>query len=277
MACGMLADKTIVIIGGTSGFGLAGARACVREGARVVLVGRDAARAAAASEALGPSTTVVVGDARDPTLAAAAIAGAIRRWGRLDGLYHVAGGSGRARGDGALDEVSDEGWGFTIDLNLNTLAWSNRAALRQFLAQKSGGSILNMSSVLGYSPSPRFFSTHAYAAAKAGVIGLSLAIAAHYAPRSIRCNVIAPAVTDTAMARRACSSDVIRGFLATKQPLDGGRVGVAEDADAAVVFFLSDASRFVTGQVLAVDGGWSVSEGGSAPEGALPAAMEPIP
>jgi NAD(P)-dependent dehydrogenase (short-subunit alcohol dehydrogenase family) len=72
---------------------------------------------------------------------------------------------------------------------------------------------------------------------------------------------VAPALVDTPMARRAVDDDAIRAYIATKQPLDGGRVGVPEDLDAAVVFLLSDAARFVTGQVLAVDGGWSVSEG----------------
>ena len=121
--------------------------------------------------------------------------------------------------------------------------------------------MLNMASVLGYSPSPKFFSTHAYAAAKAAIIGLTRSSAAYYATKNIRFNVIAPALVATPMSERAQTNDAIMRFTATKQPLDGGRIGVPEDLDAAAVYLISDQSRFVTGQVLAVDGGWSVSEG----------------
>jgi NAD(P)-dependent dehydrogenase (short-subunit alcohol dehydrogenase family) len=133
--------------------------------------------------------------------------------------------------------------------------------VRQFLAQKSSGSVLLMSSVLALAPSRQYFATHAYAAAKAAVVGLTRSCAAYYAPQSIRINAVAPALVDTPMAQRALASEEIQRFIATKQPLDGGRVGRPDDLDAAVVYFLSDASRFVTGQVLGIDGGWSVSDG----------------
>jgi NAD(P)-dependent dehydrogenase (short-subunit alcohol dehydrogenase family) len=179
----------------------------------------------------------------------------------LDGLYHVAGGSGRRFGDGPLDQVSDEGWEQTVRLNLTTVGWSNRAALRQFLRQGKGGSIVNLSSVVAYSPSPGHFATHAYAAAKAGIIGLSLSLAASYAAQNIRVNVIAPALTDTPMASRAAQDPVIQSFIRTKQPLDGGRIAVPEDIDGLVVFLMSEGARFITGQVIGVDGGWAVTEG----------------
>jgi short-subunit dehydrogenase len=115
--------------------------------------------------------------------------------------------------------------------------------------------------VLGSSPSPKFFATHAYATAKAGVVGLSRAAAARYAADGIRVNVLAPGLVATPMSKRAQADEAILGFIRTKQPLDGGRIGVPEDLDAAVVWLLSDASRFVTGQVIAIDGGWEVSEG----------------
>jgi NAD(P)-dependent dehydrogenase (short-subunit alcohol dehydrogenase family) len=118
-----------------------------------------------------------------------------------------------------------------------------------------------MSSVLAWSPSPRHFATHAYAAAKSAIIGFSKSIAASYAPRDIRVNVIAPALVDTPMAQRATESDEVSQFVSTKQPLQGGRIGVPEDLDSAVVWLLGDGSRFVTGQVVAIDGGWTVSEG----------------
>jgi NAD(P)-dependent dehydrogenase (short-subunit alcohol dehydrogenase family) len=256
-----LQDRSVVIIGGTTGLGLSAAKACVRAGARVVVCGRNRESAANAEQALGPAARVLVGDAIKPDTAAAAIRIALDTFSRFDALYHVAGGSGRQAGDGPLDEVTDDGVDATLQLNLTSLIYSNRAAVRAFLARGSGGSVLNMGSVLAFSPSPRFFATHVYAAAKSAIIGFTKSCAAYYAPQGIRFNVVAPALVDTPMAQRAAGDDAIQRFIRTKQPLDGGRIGRPEDLDAAVVYFLSDASRYVTGQVLAVDGGWSVSEG----------------
>jgi NAD(P)-dependent dehydrogenase (short-subunit alcohol dehydrogenase family) len=256
-----LSGKVIVIVGGTTGLGLSAARALVVSGARVVVVGRNPLNVEAAQSELGKSARALAADASDSATAPKAIDIALREFGGFDGLYHVAGGSGRQLGDGPLHELTDDGFRLTIELNLTSLVYSNRAAVRQFLAQKTGGCILNMSSVLGWSPSPHFFATHAYAAAKSAVIGFTKSIAAHYADKDIRCNVLAPALVATPMARRAANDEAILQFIKTKQPLDGGRVARPEDLDAAVVFFMSDASKFTTGQVLAVDGGWSVSEG----------------
>jgi NAD(P)-dependent dehydrogenase (short-subunit alcohol dehydrogenase family) len=203
----------------------------------------------------------VAADAADPTTAPHAIARALSDFGNCHALYHVAGGSGRAMGDGPLHEVTDDGWHQTLDLNLTSLFYSNRAAARHFVTSRTQGVVLNMSSVLAMWPSPRFFATHAYAAAKSAVIGFTRSCAAYYAPHNIRFNVIAPALTDTPMSQRAVVNEEIRRYVATKQPLDGGRIGRPEDLDAAVVYLLSDRSRFVTGQVLTVDGGWSVTEG----------------
>ena len=257
----MLRDKTIVIVGGTTGLGLSAARACIAAGARVVVSGRNPENAKAAEKSLGKDARVIVGDATESSVARAVIEEALSAFGGFHGLYHVAGGSGRRQGDGPLDEISDAGWEFTLNLNLTSVFNSNRAAVRQFLKQGTGGSILNMGSVLGRSPSPRYFATHAYSSSKAAVVGLTLSAASYYASRNIRFNVLAPALVETPMAQRATENQEIMDFIATKQPLDGGRIGAPEDADAAVVYFLSDSSRFVTGQVLTVDGGWSVSEG----------------
>src|SRR5688572_9522467 len=171
--------------------GLSAAHACVNAGARVVVVGRDPKNAEAAGSTLGEAAAVVTGDAADPRTAECSIETAVSRFGGFHGLYHVAGGSGRKAGDGPLHDISDEGWRFTINLNLTSLFNSNRAAVRQFLRQGGGGSILNMGSVLGFSPSPKYFATHAYAATKAAAIGLTKSIAAYYAPHNIRVNLIA--------------------------------------------------------------------------------------
>jgi NAD(P)-dependent dehydrogenase (short-subunit alcohol dehydrogenase family) len=261
MADHLLRDKVLVIIGGTTGLGLSAAKACAAAGASIVIVGRNPASAEQALAAVGDSARAVVADATEPQTAPRAIATAVEAFSGFHGLYHVAGGSGRRMGDGPLHEISDEGWEFTLQLNLTSLFLSNRAAAREFLRQGTGGSILNMGSVLGFSPSARHFATHAYAAAKAAILGFTRSCAAYYAPHGIRFNVLAPALVETPMARRAAEDPEIRRFIATKQPLDGGRIGRPEDLDAAVVYLLSDAAKFVTGQVLAVDGGWSVTEG----------------
>lgn len=256
-----LKDKSLVIIGGTTGIGLSAAKAFVGEGARVVVVGRKPESVEAARHELGASAKALAADACDASTGTRAIETALREFGAFHGLYHVAGGSGRRQGDGPLHEISDEGWSFTLNENLTSLFYSNRAAVHQFLKQGSGGTVLNMGSVLGFSPSPKFFSTHAYATAKAAIIGLTKSAAAHYAPQNIRFNVLAPALVATPMSQRAQSDEAILQFIKTKQPLDGGRMGQPDDLDSAAVFFLSDESKFVTGQVLAVDGGWDVSEG----------------
>jgi len=258
---GLLQGKVIVVVGGTAGLGLSAARRFVAEGARVAVVGRDPEHVESAKAALGEAAKALVGEATDPACAADAIALAQEAFGGFDGLYHVAGGSGRAYGDGPLHEVADEGIDQTLALNLSSLIASNRAAARAFRAAKSPGAILNMGSVLGFSPAPAYFATHVYAAAKAAVVGFTKSIAAYYAPQDIRANVIAPGLFETPMARRAASSAEIQAYIKTKQPLDGGRIGRPQDADGAAAFLLSDDAAFITGQTLAVDGGWSVSEG----------------
>jgi NAD(P)-dependent dehydrogenase (short-subunit alcohol dehydrogenase family) len=256
-----LLDKVILIVGGTSGLGLSAARACVAEGARVVVVGRDAEKCRLACELLGAPSRTVTGDATNAKTCEQAIQLAVEDFGGVDGLYHVAGGSGRSHGDGPLDQISDDGWEFTLRFNLDSMFYSNRAAVRYFLENGRPGSVLNMASVLADSPSPRYFSTHAYATTKAAAVGLTTTAAAYYAPRNIRFNAVAPALVDTTLTQRARNDEDIMRYISTKQPLDGGRIGLPRDADAAAVFFLSDDSRFVTGQVLAIDGGWKVSEG----------------
>lgn len=257
----MLKDKKIVIVGGTTGLGLSAAKAFVKNGAMVVVVGRNPESCVTAEIELGENARAMSGNAANPDTATRAIELAISDLGGFDGLYHVAGGSGRKYGDGPLHEISLEGWNKTFELNLTSLMLSNQAAIRKFIELGKGGSILNMGSVLGVSPSPRYFSTHAYAATKAAIIGFSKSIAAYYAPYNIRVNVLAPALVETPMSQRASKDEAIMDFVKTKQPLDGGRNGQATDLDGAALYFMSDSSSFTTGQALFVDGGWSVSEG----------------
>lgn len=248
-------------MGGTTGIGLSAAKAFISEGAHVVVVGRNEDNVEKAKNDLGKKAYAIAGDATKPGTAANAIDLCLQKFGDFDGLYHVAGGSGRKMGDGPLDELTLDGWNKTMELNLTSLMLSDQAAIKKFLESKKSGTILNMGSVVGFSPSPKYFATHAYAAAKAAIIGFTRSIASYYAKDNIRINVIAPAVVETPMAQRAANDKEILSFLRTKQPLDGGGIGKPEDADGIAVYFMSDQSRFTTGQVIAVDGGWTVSEG----------------
>jgi len=255
----LLQNKNIVIIGGTTGLGLSAAKAFIVNGANVVIVGRNEESVKAAQQTLEKNVIAISGDATYANTSANAINLCIEKFGSFDGLYHVAGGSGRKMGDGPLHELTLEGWNKTMELNLTSLMLSNQAAVKKFLELKKSGTILNMGSVLGYSPSPKYFSTHAYAAAKSGIIGFTKSIAAYYAKDNIRINVIAPALVETPMAQRAANDDEIISFIKTKQPLDGGRIGQPEDLDGLAVYFMSDQSKFTTGQVVAIDGGWSIN------------------
>jgi len=261
MSKNWLANKRLIIVGGTAGMGLSAALSCIDEGAKVVVVGRNPEHSEEAKEKIKDNGVVITGDATEENTASHAIETCVKNFGGFEGLYHVAGGSGRKFGDGPLHELTTEGWEKTLHLNLTSLMFSNRTAIKYWMEQKQGGSLVNMGSVLGLSPSPKYFSTHAYAATKSAVIGFTKALAAYYAPHNIRVNVLAPSLIETPMSQRAAKDEPIMEFIKTKQPLDGGRIGVPEDADGAAVFLLSDHARFITGQVIAVDGGWSVSEG----------------
>jgi NAD(P)-dependent dehydrogenase (short-subunit alcohol dehydrogenase family) len=191
--------------------------------------------------------------------------------GRLDAVYSVAGISGRRFGDGPLHEATLEGWETVLAANATSQFLVARAAITRMRAQAPDdnghrGVVLLMSSVLASRPAPEHFGTHAYAASKGAIEGLARSAAATYAPLGIRVNAIAPSLIATPMSRRAQDDPAIGAYLGAKQPLAGGPI----DADAVTpvaLHLLSDESRMVTGQVIAVDGGWSVSE----PGGPVPA------
>jgi NAD(P)-dependent dehydrogenase (short-subunit alcohol dehydrogenase family) len=255
-----LRGKSIVIVGGTAGIGFSTAMALQREGAELVAVGLDAQSCQAAEITLGSQAIVLMADATRPETAPQAIQIALKQFGRFDGLYHVAGGSGRRHGDGGLHELSDQGIEYTLQLNLVSTLYSNRAAVQVFLERQRPGVVLNLASVLACHPAPRHFGTVVYAASKAAILGMTRSAAAMYASHNVRFNALAPGLVDTESARRAMSDPQIRAYIAQRQPLDGGRAVKTSDLDAAAVYLLSDEAKFVTGQTLTVDGGWSLGE-----------------
>jgi NAD(P)-dependent dehydrogenase (short-subunit alcohol dehydrogenase family) len=258
-------EGKVVLISGSTGIAAATAEAAARQGARVASVSLSAADGEALLERLRPlgEALHVTGDLTAPAVADEAVARAVARFGRIDGLFNVAGASGRRHGDGPAHECTDAGWDFTLATNARSTFLLCRAALRRMLDQApaaSGlrGAILNMASVLALDPEPRGFATHAYAASKGGIIGMSRAMAAYYAPRKIRVNALAPALVRTPMSRRADEDPDIRARMKTKQPLVEDLLP-AEDVAAAALFLLSDEARTITGETLVVDGGWRVS------------------
>ena len=262
---GRLRDR-ICLVTGSTGIAAASARRLAAEGASVFVVSRTAEHARSLAEELTAADGVAAWAAADLTAEAeveAAVAAAVERFGRIDGLFAVAGGSGRRFGDGPIHELTVEGWNETLALNLTSQALTCRAVVRQMLAQEPNGSgtrgsILLMGSVTATDPAPEFFATHAYAAAKGATTALMTTMAAAYATQGIRVNAVAPSVTDTPMAARAAGDATIRAYNRRRQPLAGEMMDPAEIAHAAV-YFLSDESRVVTGQLLKIDGGWSVT------------------
>lgn len=256
---GRLAGK-VCLISGSTGIGGATARLAVREGASVFVVSLDEPSCRELSSDLSPHCGFLLADLTVPDSAARAVAQCLGRFERLDAFFHVAGISGRRYGDGPLHECTDEGWRWTIDNNLGTLFLLTRAVLRHFLAQpeERRGAIVLMSSVLAFSPEPRRFATHSYAAAKGAAISLAASLAAYYAPHKIRVNAIAPGLVRTPMSRRAQEDPDVLAYMKVKQPLLEDLLDAEEIARAAV-FLMSEEARAITGQTLAVDGGWSVS------------------
>ena len=254
----LLQNKSILIAGGTTGLGLAAAQACSRAGASVTLLSRSEDNCRQASNSLAGPSSWLAADACEPGVAEQAIQKAIDEFGCLDGLCHVAGGSGRSAGDGPLHELTDDGWQFTLRWNLDSVFRSNRAATQYWLEHERPGSVVNIGSVLANRPAPEFFATHAYATAKAGLLGLSQSAAAKYAPAHIRFNVVAPALVVTPLSKRACGDPSIMRYVDARQPMGG--LTQPDDVSGAIVFLLSDQARAVTGQELKVDAGWSVSD-----------------
>lgn len=260
------------LISGSTGIAEATARLAVESGARVFVVALDAASCLALATDLNkfgrdgsdaPRAAYVAGDLADPATADLAVAECARVFGRIDGVFNVAGLSGRRFGDGPVHECSDEGWSATLRNNLDTAFHLNRAALRVMLAQEpdadgSSGAIVNMSSALSLSPSAERFGTHAYAAAKGALNSLTLAMAATYAPHKIRVNAILPGLTRTPMSLRAQSDAAILEMMLERQPLAGDLIAPEHVARVAL-FLLGPDSAMMTGQWVGVDAGWSVS------------------
>jgi NAD(P)-dependent dehydrogenase (short-subunit alcohol dehydrogenase family) len=258
-------DGLVILVTGSTGIAAASAERFAAEGAAVFVASRTEAHCRALAEriaAAGGRVEYRAADLREQASAEAVVAACLGGFGRIDGLFSVAGGSGRRFGDGPIDALDADAWDATLALNLRTQALVCRSVVRQMRAQEpndSGtrGSILLMGSVTATDPVPELFGTHAYAAAKGAIASLTTAMAATYIGDRIRVNAVAPSLTRTPMATRAANDERLLAFARRKQPLAGEMLDPTEVANAAV-YFLSHESRAVTGQLLKIDGGWSV-------------------
>ena len=234
-----------LVIAGSTGIAAATASLALSKGHRVFTIGLD-------------ESANFRGDLRDERTADASLSVAWDALGGIDGLFHVAGISGRRYGDGPLHECTVDGFEATMKSNAATAFLTNRALIRRWMAATRGGSIVNVGSVLADSPEPSYFSTYAYSASKGAIVSMTRAAAAYYAPHGIRLNVVAPGLVRTPMSERAQSNEEIMAFVERKQPLSKG-ILEAGDVAAAALFLLSEDSRHITGQVLTVDAGWSLA------------------
>jgi NAD(P)-dependent dehydrogenase (short-subunit alcohol dehydrogenase family) len=257
----------VILVTGSTGMAASAARALTAEGADVFVASRTAEHARALADELeagGGSVAWRAGDLALEAEADAAVAACVERFGRIDALYGVAGISGRRFGDGPLHETTLPGWETVMAANVTSLFLVARATVRQMLVQErdadgSRGVLLTMSSALARHPSPEYFATHAYAASKGAIEAFTRAVAAYYAPQGIRANAIAPSLVATPMSRRAQDDPAIADYLGTKQPLAAGPIP-ADAVTPVALHLLSRESRMITGQVIEVDAGWSLSE-----------------
>jgi NAD(P)-dependent dehydrogenase (short-subunit alcohol dehydrogenase family) len=252
-------DGLVALIpGGGGGIGSALAVALAEAGANVVVGGRTQASLDATVgqvKAAGREGLAVVADATDEAGSERMVSQAVERFGRLDILINaVGGGAGKALHSAESYPRSD--WDWIMDLNVRSTVIPTQAAARQMIAQGGGGRILNISSVranlgikAGYS---------AYVAAKGAISSLTRQWATEWAPHGIRVNAIMPTFVDTPQVAMLLEDPDFKAGIVNRIPL--GRVGETRDLVGPAIFLCSDASSFVTGQILGIDGGLTATQ-----------------
>ncbi|NCY24936.1 MAG: 3-oxoacyl-[acyl-carrier-protein] reductase [Alphaproteobacteria bacterium] len=241
-----LDGKIALVTGASSGIGVAIAQALHGQGAHVVLSGRREAELTALAEQLGERARVAVADLAEPDAATALVEGVEATEGRLDILVNNA---GFTRDRLAL-RMEPEDWNAVLEVDLNAPFRLARAALRGMLKRRAGR-IISIASIVGVMGNP---GQSNYAAAKAGLIGMSKSLAQEVASRNVTVNVVAPGFIDTPMTQKL--NEAQRDALTGKIPL--GRMGVAADVAAAVTYLAANEAGWVTGSTMHVNGGMAM-------------------
>lgn len=246
----MLSERIAAVTGGASGLGFETAATFARQGARVVILDIDEAAATAAVQQLAPVDhgvhLALPVDVRDSKSVAGAFARIREATGRLEVLVNSAG----VREIVDLFELPDAEWDRVIGINLTGTFNCSREAAR-LMVDGGRGSIINIASVVGLRG---FNDRPAYAASKAGVIGLTYSLSKDLAPQGIRANVIAPGLMRTPLTEHFYTDEVWAGGIPDFVPQ--GRPGTPADVAGAALFLASDLAGFVSGVVLPVDGGF---------------------
>ena len=246
---GSLADRRVLVTGAGAGIGAAIARSAAQAGALVAVNDIDPDRATATVRELashGARVIAVAGDVADEIGARQVVSDAAHALGGLDGLVNNAGIVTRNR----LSSTSLVEWDRVLRVNLTSQLLCSQAAVGFF---DGPSSIVNLASITWNNPGPR---TPAYSVSKSGVVSLTRLSALEWGPSGVRVNAIAPgSIADSGMTSTRSLEQ--RRVLGRTLPL--GRVGTPEDVADVAVFLLSDASRYITGAVIPVDGGWSAA------------------
>jgi len=238
-----LTGRVALVTGSTRGIGRAIAEALSECGARVAIVGRDAAKAAEVAAAISPEARGFACDVADPASVTALVSAVEEAFGSVDILVNNAG----LTRDNIMLRLKDDDWDAVIDANLRGAFVAIRSATRGMMKRR-WGRIINIASVVGLVGNKGQTN---YAASKAGLIGLTKAVAKEFASRNILANAIAPGFIETDMT--AAMTPEARKSLEGSIPLE--RLGSPKDVAAMVAFLASDHAAYITGQVLVVDGG----------------------
>lgn len=245
-----LSEKTAIVTGGGSGLGRQMAAALAEVGANVVICARNIERCrqtAAELEAIGVRSLALSCDVRNPDDVQALVETTIAEFGKIDVLVNDAGTSWGA----PAEDTPRDGWHKVIEVNLTGLFFVSQAVARTMF-ENGGGAIVNIASVAALHGSRSGeMDAVAYSASKGGVVSLTRDLAWKWAPRGVRVNAIAPGWFPSDMSKPLL--DRFEESFVSRIPL--GRLGGPDDLKGAVAFLASDASAFVTGQVLVVDGG----------------------